>query len=196
MSELPRRPGTKRERTRERLLAAALAVIEEEGFARTSLEAIARRAGVTRGSIYSNFAGRDELLMAAVASQGMSLDRGFSEALPLPAQLRRFAENLLDQFPAGARGGGLVVEYQLYAISQPALRERLARAYEDMFRRMTTSLAAQYEDRLSLTPHALALAVQALATGLVWQFMLTPDAVRRGDVLAAFEALAAGAARR
>jgi AcrR family transcriptional regulator len=190
----PSRPrGDKRERTRRRLIAATLELIEEAGFAGASLEAIARRAGVTRGSIYSNFAGRDELMTAAVASQGMRLDRDFAACLPLADQLRAFAETLLNQFPAGARGGGLVIEYQLYAMSQPALRAQLAAAYGEMFRKMGEALAAQYEGRLAISVHALAVAVQALTMGLIWQFMLTPEEVRREDVLAAFDALARGA---
>ena len=103
------------------------------------------------------------------------------------------AETLLDQFPAGARDGSLIIEYQLYAMSQPALRARLAAAYEAMFAKMTEALAAQYEGRLVIGAHALALAVQALTMGLVWQFMLTPREVRREDVVAAFDALAIGA---
>jgi AcrR family transcriptional regulator len=195
MPQSPRRRGDKRERTRRALIEAALQVIAEEGFVGSSLEAIARRAGVTRGSIYSNFAGRDELMTAAVASQGMRLDREFGGRLPLRANLRRFAETLLDQFPAGARDGSPIIEYQLYAMSQPALRAQLAAAYEAMFAKMTEALAAQYEERLVIGAHALALAVQALTMGLVWQFMLTPQEVRREDVLAAFEALAIGAER-
>lgn len=195
MTESRRLRGNKRERTRRALIEAALQVIAEEGFAGASLENIAHRAGVTRGSIYSNFAGRDELMAAAVASQGMRLDRDFGEWLPLRAQLRRFAEDLLDQFPAGARDGSLIIEYQLYAMSQPALRDQLAAAYEAMFAKMTEALAVQYEGRIGISAHALALAVQALTMGLVWQFMLTPSEVRRDEVVAAFEALAIGAER-
>jgi AcrR family transcriptional regulator len=195
MAEIPGRRGDKRERTRQKLVDAALKVIAESGFAGASLEAIARRAGVTRGSIYSNFAGRDELLMTAVASQGMSLDRDFTREATLDAQLRRFAENLLDQMPAAASGGGLVIEYQLYAMSQPQLRETLAAAYGAMFEVISAQLAAQYEDRLSISAHTLALAVQALAMGLVWQFLLTPTEVGRDDVIKAFETLAIGAQR-
>src|SRR5215469_8170395 len=91
----PRLRGDKRERTRRKLIEATLEVISAEGFAGASLDAIARRAGVTRGSIYSNFAGRDDLLTAAVGSQGMQLDRDFSAPMPLKAQLRGFAERLL-----------------------------------------------------------------------------------------------------
>jgi len=193
MDSRPRPRGDKRERTRRALIAATLEIVAEEGFAGASLEAIARRAGVTRGSIYSNFADRDALMMAAVASQGMSLDRDFSRTMPLKAQLRRFAETLFDQFPAAAGGGGLVVEYQVYAMSQPHLRAKLAAIYGAMFGTIGAQLEGQYAGKLAIDAHTLALAVQALAMGLVWQFMLTPAEVRRDEVIAAFEALARGA---
>ena len=195
MASPPKPRGDKRQRTRKTVIAATLDVIAETGFAGASLEAIARRAGVTRGSIYSNFAGRDELMMAAVASQGMTLDRDFSQPMPLGAQLRRFAENLLEQFPAAAGGGGLIIQFQVYAMTQPPLRAQLAATYEAMFGQIAAQLAAQYADELVISPRALALAIQALAMGLVWQFMLTPAAVSRDEVLAAFAALARGATR-
>lgn len=195
MSDSSRRRGNKRERTRQALIAAALEVVGEHGFTGASLEAIARRAGVTRGSIYSNFADRDELLMAAVASRGMKLDRDLSGEGPLRVRLRRFAEDLFDQLPTATGGGGLVIEYQLYAMGQPRLRERLSATYAEMFEKMAASLASQGEDKLPISMHALALAVQALAMGLVWQYMLAPADVRREDVIAAFQVLAAGAER-
>jgi AcrR family transcriptional regulator len=195
MADSPPRRGDKRERTSRALIAATLDLVAERGFAGASLEAIAARAGVTRGSIYSNFESRDALMMAAVASQGMSLDRDFSRSMPLAAQLRRFAEELPGQFPAAAGGGGLIVEYQIYAMSQPHLRTQLASLYEGMFRTIAAQFEAQYQGALAIDAHALALAVQALAMGLVWQFMLTPAEVRRQDVIAAFEALARGAER-
>src|ERR1044072_7680162 len=60
-----RRPkGDKRERTRAALLEAARAEVREKGYARTTLEAVARRAGMTTGAIYGNFRNRDELFIA------------------------------------------------------------------------------------------------------------------------------------
>lgn len=52
------------QRTRERLLAAAAEVFAESGFRGASLDAIAARAGYTRGAVYSNFADKSELLLA------------------------------------------------------------------------------------------------------------------------------------
>ena len=195
MADSPKPRGDKRERTRAKLIAATLAVIEEVGFDGASLEAIARRAGVTRGSIYSNFAGRDALMLAAVGSQGMQLDRDFSAPMPLKAQLRGFAERLLGQLPAGARGGEMVIGYALYALKAPEQRAAVAGVYAEMFARIAAELEAQYGARLAIDAHALALAIQALAMGVVWQFILSPHDVRREAVIAAFEALAIGAVR-
>jgi AcrR family transcriptional regulator len=150
MGDSPKRRGDKRERTRAKLIAATLEVIAEAGFASASLEAIAARAGVTRGSIYSNFAGRDALMLAAIGAQGMQLDRDFSRPMPLKAQLRGFAERLLDQLPAGASGGELVIGYALYAMTQPQQRAALAATYAAMFTRIATDLEAQYGARLAI----------------------------------------------
>src|SRR5215813_11585136 len=56
--------GDKRERTRGALLEAARALIREKGYERTTLEKVARRAGMTTGAIYGNFKNRDELFIA------------------------------------------------------------------------------------------------------------------------------------
>src|SRR5213595_2067799 len=56
--------GDKRHRTRAALLEAARAVVREKGYARTTLEAVAERAGMTTGAIYGNFKNRDELFIA------------------------------------------------------------------------------------------------------------------------------------
>ncbi len=62
----PRRKpkGDKRERTRAALLEAARALVREIGHERTTLEKVARRAGMTTGAIYGNFKNRDELFIA------------------------------------------------------------------------------------------------------------------------------------
>jgi AcrR family transcriptional regulator len=50
-------------RTRERLLEAARAAFIGEGYARTSLEAIADRAGYSKGAVYSNFESKESLFL-------------------------------------------------------------------------------------------------------------------------------------
>ena len=66
MSSAATPKGGKRERTRAALVAAALAIVREKGFAAASLDEIAARAGMTKGAIHSNFAGKAVLLLAAM----------------------------------------------------------------------------------------------------------------------------------
>lgn len=56
-------------RNRERLLAAALAAFTEHGSDDTSLEEIARRAGVGIGTLYRHFPSRQALLEAVYRDQ-------------------------------------------------------------------------------------------------------------------------------
>src|SRR4051812_13946829 len=56
--------GDKRARTRAALFDAARTLIREKGYERTTMEEVARRAGMTTGAIYGNFKNRDELFIA------------------------------------------------------------------------------------------------------------------------------------
>jgi AcrR family transcriptional regulator len=53
-----------RERSRERILEAALALFAREGYERTSVRMIAREAGVSQGLLYNYFEGKEGLLRA------------------------------------------------------------------------------------------------------------------------------------
>lgn len=54
--------GTRAEKKRLQILAAAASVIAERGYAQTMLDEIARRARTRAGSLYYHFASRDELI--------------------------------------------------------------------------------------------------------------------------------------
>src|SRR3954464_13741014 len=52
--------------TRSRVLEAADAVFARSGFHAARLEEIADQAGFTRGAVYSNFSGKDDLALAII----------------------------------------------------------------------------------------------------------------------------------
>jgi AcrR family transcriptional regulator len=65
---------------REKLIAAAAEVFAEKGYDRAGVAEIARRAGYTTGAIYGRFAGKAELLLAAIdARSDNELDVLFNE---------------------------------------------------------------------------------------------------------------------
>ena len=59
----------RRAQTRERLLAAAVAVFADRGINGASVEEICEAAGFTRGAFYSNFADKSELVLALLEAQ-------------------------------------------------------------------------------------------------------------------------------
>ena len=194
MAESPAR-GAKRERTRKALIDAVWAVVEKKGFAGASLEEIARHAGMTRGAIYSNFPSRADLLLAAVGTRGLAIDRDFGRPGPLKDQLRWFAEGLIAVLPNAPGTQRWHAEFLLHIATDPALKAHVAVGFGGMFHGMAAQLEAQHGPELAIPAHTLALAIQAMTMGLVYQAILSPEAVQPSAVLEAFEALAVGALR-
>jgi AcrR family transcriptional regulator/DNA-binding transcriptional ArsR family regulator len=54
----------------ERTLRAFEALLTEQSFAETTMEQVAKRAGMSARTLYANFAGREELMLAAIDSAG------------------------------------------------------------------------------------------------------------------------------
>ncbi|MDT5189565.1 MAG: hypothetical protein QOI28_1816, partial [Mycobacterium sp.] len=57
----------------EAILDAALLEFERHGFHRVALDDVARRAGVSRTTIYRRFANRDELVGAVIERENVVL---------------------------------------------------------------------------------------------------------------------------
>lgn len=80
MSVLPRPSTARGEATRRKLLDAAEAEFGENGFARTSVSAITRRAGVAQGTFYLYFPGKSDALRELVRDMGHQLRHALAEA--------------------------------------------------------------------------------------------------------------------
>ena len=74
-----------RDETRRRLFEAAAQVFEERGIGAASIEAIAAAARFTRGAVYSNFAHKDELIIAMLEDH---VERSVADNLELLARHR------------------------------------------------------------------------------------------------------------
>jgi AcrR family transcriptional regulator len=73
--------------TRERIIEAALVCLDRWGLEKTSLHDIAREAGVTRPTVYSYFANREEVIQAAMIQGGQRF------AVKLLAHINRFSSH-------------------------------------------------------------------------------------------------------
>jgi AcrR family transcriptional regulator len=191
MTPAPAPSDGKRERTRAKLIAAALVVVTEKGFAAASLDEIAGRAGVTKGAIYSNFAGKADLMFALAMSETTTVT--YESGGALKDQLRAFAGILTDLLPEVRAKQRLQANFQLYVASEPELAKRIAAVHSDVFDKMSEAFGQAHGQSLRLPPRALVLAAQALTMGFIYQSLVTPEEITDDVVAAAFEALAAGA---
>ncbi|MCB0972400.1 MAG: TetR family transcriptional regulator [Acidimicrobiales bacterium] len=115
--------------TRERLVAAAVELVAERGYGGATAAAIARRAGLTTGAIYSNYRTKDELVATAMAARH---ERLFQDALDVGADRDSMAEVLVTVIATQAAAEHrALLESMAAAARDPeladALRERLDR---------------------------------------------------------------------
>lgn len=85
---------------REQLIDVTKEIVGEQGFHAVSIEAVARRAGITRPVVYGHFDDLPSLLEAMVDREGTRALAQLAEVLPQPAESASPREDLL----AGLRG--------------------------------------------------------------------------------------------
>jgi AcrR family transcriptional regulator len=73
-AKAPTRADRRRERTHQRLLAAALELFAEQGVAETRIGQITERADVAAGSFYNHFSDKDEIVEEVLS--GMTEEQG------------------------------------------------------------------------------------------------------------------------
>lgn len=175
-----RRPGRPRraqaEATRERILAAAIELIAERGFAATSIDQLCQRAGVVRTAIYWHFGAKEGLVVPVIERVAASWIEEIQGAV------YRAGDPLarLDRFVAGLRR--LVVERPhlirlLLAVAleradqDPATREALRaifeRAQAAIVQGIDDSLGAPWPESGLAARTALAFLSHAIAHQLV-----------------------------
>ncbi len=170
----PARRLTRREsqeQTRQRLLDMAVVVFAQKGFARTSVEEIAERAGFSKGAVYSNFTSKEDLALAVLERQIEQQLAALTVLLPVHGGDPAF---WIAQGEAGAQGpwDALRMELWVRARYDADVRARLAqqvwRVREGAAMILSRGAPPTDEQR-----DAVSLTV-ALATGLAIQHALTP----------------------
>jgi AcrR family transcriptional regulator len=184
--------GDKRERTRIALLAAARALVREKGFARTTLEEVAARAGMTTGAIYGNFRNREELFIAlgdaywAPIKPRVKLGASFAEAM------HAMAAALIDAMPDRSAAAMGRLTGIAYALEHPELRRRVVDVTSASYDMGSAWLETLSDGRdLPMPAGQLVRVIHTLIEGLTVQRLLTPELFPDDVIYAAFEILAA-----
>lgn len=67
--------------TREQLIDVATRLFAAQGYDGTSIETVLREAGVSRGSLYHHFAGKDALFLAVLEEVGVRIGADLADAM-------------------------------------------------------------------------------------------------------------------
>lgn len=100
----PRKPPrqNRSQQTVTDILEAAAHILEDRGLAKFNTNAVAERAGVSIGSIYQYFPGKDAVMVALVRREALRFERDLevalagAESLPLEAALTRLVRAAVD----------------------------------------------------------------------------------------------------
>lgn len=121
--------------TRESLIAVAREMFLTDGYAATSLDKVALKAGFSKGAVYSNFAGKEELCMAVLDSIHDEQISGVVTAFTQGTDL----EGRIDAFAAWAQEGvgkpswtALEVEFAAVARQSPYVASELKKRHREI----------------------------------------------------------------
>jgi AcrR family transcriptional regulator len=173
-----------RAQTRQRLLQAAGEVFAQRGYERASLDDVAIAAGLTKGAVYSSFAGKDDLFYALMRERIDERLALVTEAVERDATVREIASDAssgMAQLMSSQRDWHLLfIEFWARAVRHPDLHDEFARE-----RRSVRALIAQFLEAraaeagvdLPVSAEQLAVAVLALSNGIAIEHLADPDTV-------------------
>ena len=172
----------RREQTRADLLAAARRAFLRDGFHAASLDAIAEDAGYTKGAFYSNFASKDDALVAV-------FDEHFRDRADAYERLIFTTDSVEDAYRAVARywhdanerepeWSRLVIEFMAHASRHEHLREavkEVRRRGLDRIVELVEQLAERHGVEYTVPITELVRGSGALNRGLAVEQLLDPE---------------------
>ncbi len=178
--------------TRQRIIEAAEQVFFAQGIARTTLEQIARAAGVTRGAIYWNFQNKADLINAVHAEIQMPaeefllqiLNEDHADALEKLEQYSIDSLMRLHNDERYQRVYSILLLKCEYSEETQSLAERLRTSKENVTRHLGIffeRLQRRGQIHDSSEPRVLAMGLYAFMLGLYCDYLRYPDLYRMPD---------------
>ncbi|RVW07903.1 TetR/AcrR family transcriptional regulator [Prescottella agglutinans] len=192
------RPG--RDVVRARILEAAAEEFAERGFAAARLAEIARRAGFTKGAVYSNFESKQDLFAELFAQRSLELaGRVLAEiaGLALADAVGKGGAAVAAALIADSEWSLLVLEFGVQAVRDPSIKQAYIRERRYLRSRLVELIADRAREwGVDIDVRTTALSLTALISGLVLEHTVDPEDVDQQAIGAAVTALFAGAVAR
>lgn len=132
-SHKPTKHEIKTQETRELLLRAAEHIIVRDGYENAELGEIAKLAGRTKGAIYAQFKGKEDVFLALVQDHALRrraiMQKMLAASTSIAGNMAAFREYFLE-FAANDIWGFLLLEFKLYTVRHPESLARLHKVYE------------------------------------------------------------------
>ncbi|WP_415199221.1 TetR/AcrR family transcriptional regulator [Silvibacterium sp.] len=128
----PNKHEVRTRETRERLLRAAEEVFIRDGYEQADLNEIAKLAGRTKGSIYTQFKSKEDIFLALVETHSLRRRAAMREQLSVANGTESNLAVMRDaflSFSSDETWALLLLEFKLYAIRHPESKERLREVY-------------------------------------------------------------------
>ncbi|QWC85345.1 TetR/AcrR family transcriptional regulator [Nocardioidaceae bacterium] len=174
---------------REGVLAAGRDAFRELGYHGASLDGIARRAGFSKGAVYSNFDSKESLFLACMDVEMKELGdkrRETTSTTDTDAYFRDLATWLLG-IASDGRGQRAFTEFAAYAARDAELSARLVEVRRPLTERTMHTLAAVAQEQgrdLAVSAADAAAMVLSLANGLSLEQIGREEPVMTVDGLA------------
>jgi AcrR family transcriptional regulator len=170
--------------SRERLLSAAARVFARRGYRGASMNEIVAEAGLSKGALYWNFAGKEELFFALLDERvGRRLETllgvagSVSGDEDVPDEVSRRFAAVIDEYRELAL---LFHEYAAMAARDPGLRASYVKWNAGLREGIASAVQARHRELgvpLAIPALQLATVAMALADGLSIEQLIDPDSV-------------------
>jgi AcrR family transcriptional regulator len=176
---LPRRARARRTQaertaaTRERILAAVVASIAEQGFRRTTASEIARRAGVTWGAVQHHFGAKDGILEAVLEDSVARLAERTASIpadAPLDERIALFVERAWEHFSSPHYRSMLEILLHLAPaerVGAPGWQTAMAQALDRIWRRIFPDVRLPQRRALALQRYSASVLSGLASLGLL-----------------------------
>lgn len=181
------------------ILSSAICEFLENGYEKTSMEAIARRANLTKGGLYHHFSSKDEILLAANQVLFEPIQELLPELTALPRAvdaLELFIEQYLSYHMERPKNVIFFFLSMTKVIAAPELTD-LYRQYTEEYTAFFKNLYARAIVEGDLRPHnthAQALAYVAALDGVLW-YLVVNEKFTFEETIAGFKAAFIGSLR-
>ncbi|HYH59869.1 MAG TPA: TetR/AcrR family transcriptional regulator [Thermoleophilaceae bacterium] len=172
-----------REHTRTCLVVAAAKVFSRRGYDKASLDEVAEEAGFTKGAVYSNFKGKEDLFLATIDAHFeerlAAVKRVMGEEPDERGTAHAVGMEYMQQLNSDPEYFRLFFEFWAYAQRNPAVK----RKFLPRVQRFRAALAEVFDAKteqgfdLPVPTEQLAAMLIAMGAGVAMERELDPEAV-------------------